>query len=464
MIMDIIIFLLVALILIGIAILILTVKNGTNNSLIREDLDNLSENFEDFNITIHQTDKSIGDVSKGMDDFVRTNYEQMIKIHETLSKASENQSVKISTSIREMQQQTEKSLNDVGKNMTDLTEQNYKQLSEINRTLREDAEKQTEKITSSVSAMQESNEKRLEEMRKTVDEKLAETLNERLGASFTTVSEQLSNVYKSLGEMKELSSGVTDNVKSLNKVLTNVKARGTWAEVQLANILDETIPNLYDTNVKTNPAYNGQVEFAVRIPSNESEEITYLPIDSKFPMEDYIKLQDAAERGAFAELEKARKNLYLRIRDEAKMIERYIAPPHTTSFAIMYLATEGLYAEIAQERSGLTESLHSEGIMIAGPSTITALLNSLAVGFRTIAINRKAGEVWNILSAAKAQYEKFGAELAMARKKIDDAGKALDNADKRNNIIQKRLRQVETLEINEADDILQIGEESVFHK
>lgn len=352
--------------------------------------------------------------------------------------------------------QTDKSLREVSKNMQDLTEKNYQQMIKINETLAQNSDKQAEKISDSITKMQQSNEKKLDEMRKTVDEKLAETLNQRLNASFKTVSEQLSNVYKSLGEMKELSSGVTDNVKSLNKVLTNVKARGTWAEVQLGNILDETIPNMYDTNVKTNPAYDGRVEFAVRIPAKDNDEITYLPIDSKFPMEDYIRLSDAAENGNYDELEKARKALETRVKDEAKLVKKYVAPPSTTPFAILYLATEGLYAEIASGKSGLAESLQAQGVMIAGPSTITALLNSLAMGFRTIAINKKANEVWKVLGAAKTQYEKFGDLLTKARKKIDEAGKVLDDADKRNNIIQKNLKSVETLETNAANEILGI--------
>ena len=354
--------------------------------------------------------------------------------------------------------QTDKSLKDVTRGMQELTEKNYRQMLKINETLAENADKQAEKISASILKMQESNEKKLDEMRKTVDEKLSETLNQRLNASFKTVSEQLSNVYKSLGEMKELSSGVTDNVKSLNKVLTNVKARGTWAEVQLGNILDETIPGMYDTNVKTNPAYDGRVEFAVRIPGKENDEITYLPIDSKFPMEDYIRLSAAAENGNYEELEKARKALETRVKDEAKLVKKYVAPPSTTPFAILYLATEGLYAEIASGKSGIAETLQAQGVMIAGPSTITALLNSLAMGFRTIAINKKANEVWKVLGAAKTQYEKFADLLTKARKKIDEAGKVLDDADKRNNIIQKNLKSVETLETNAANDILGIEE------
>lgn len=354
--------------------------------------------------------------------------------------------------------QTDKSLKDVTRGMQELTEKNYRQMLKINETLAENADKQAEKISASILKMQDSNEKKLDEMRKTVDEKLSETLNQRLNASFKTVSEQLSNVYKSLGEMKELSSGVTDNVKSLNKVLTNVKARGTWAEVQLGNILDETIPGMYDTNVKTNPAYDGRVEFAVRIPGKENDEITYLPIDSKFPMEDYIRLSTAAENGNYEELEKARKALETRVKDEAKLVKKYVAPPSTTPFAILYLATEGLYAEIASGKSGIAETLQAQGVMIAGPSTITALLNSLAMGFRTIAINKKANEVWKVLGAAKTQYEKFADLLTKARKKIDEAGKVLDDADKRNNIIQKNLKSVETLETNVANDILGIEE------
>ncbi len=341
--------------------------------------------------------------------------------------------------------------------MKSLTDKNYEQQIKLIETLNENAERQTKSIGDAIGSMQKSNEEKLEIMRKTVDEKLAETLNQRLNASFKTVSEQLQNVYKSLGEMKELSAGVTDKVTDLNRVLTNVKARGTWAEVQLGNILDETIPNMYERNVKTNPKYNGLVEFAVRIPNQEDDSVTYLPIDSKFPMEDYIRLSTASEEGNLAELEKARKALEQRVKDEAKSIKNYISTPETTPFAILYLATEGLYAEITSSKSGITEKLQTDGIMLAGPSTITALLNSLAMGFRTMAINKKANEVWKVLGAAKMQYEKFGTLLAKARKKVDEAGKVLDEADHRNDIIQKNLRKVELLETDdEANNLLGI--------
>ena len=353
---------------------------------------------------------------------------------------------------------TQQELRLISEQMQKLTEKNYEQMLRINETLNMNSEKQSQHVGDAIAVMQESNEKKLEEMRKTVDEKLAETLNQRLNASFKTVSEQLSRVYQSLGEMKTLSEGVTDNVKGLNRVLTNVKARGTWAEVQLANILDETIPNMYDTNVKTNPNYNGQVEFAIRIPNQNDDEITYLPVDSKFPMEDYARLSAAAEAGDFDALERAKKALEQRVKEEARLVCRYISTPQTTPFAILYLATEGLYAEITSSKTGLAEKLQADGILLAGPSTITALLNSLAMGFRTMAINKKANEVWKVLGAAKAQYEKFGDLLAKARKKVDEAGKALDEADHRNAMIQKHLKNVEMLEGTQAQNILGIEE------
>lgn len=355
-------------------------------------------------------------------------------------------------------QRTENGLRHVSDQMRILTEKNYEQMLRINESLNENAEKQSRRIGESIAAMQESNEKKLEQMRVTVDEKLTETLNQRLNASFKTVSEQLENVYKSLGEMKNLSENVTDNVKGLNRVLTNVKARGTWAEVQLGNILDETIPGMYETNVQTNPKYNGRVEFAVRIPNSEDDSITYLPIDSKFPMEDYARLSAAADAGNLEELERAKKALERRVQDEAKLIRQYVSTPETTPFAILYLATEGLYAEITSSKSGVTEKLQAEGIMVAGPSTITALLNSLAMGFRTMAINKKANEVWKVLGAAKEQYGKFGVLLQKAKKKIEEAGKTIDEADHRNEIIQKNLRKVETLDSSEANDILGLEE------
>lgn len=319
--------------------------------------------------------------------------------------------------------------------------------------------KQSRDLSEAVDRMRESNEKKLEQMRLTVDEKLNETLSKRLDSSFRTVSDRLENVYKSLGEMKELSNGVTANVTTLNRVLTNVKARGTWAEVQLGAILDQTIPGMYETNFACVSGSKDRVEFAVRIPSSDGEKITYLPIDSKFPMEDYIRLCDAADSADPDALAAARKALEARVLGEAKTITKYINVPLTTPFAIMYLATEGLYAEITSSRSGIAEKIQSEfNVMIAGPSTVTALLNSLSLGFRAVAINEKANEVRLLLAAAKVQYDKFGIMLHKARQKIDEAGKSLDEADKRNEIIRKKLRNVEEIDGVKAEEILSLEE------
>ncbi len=323
----------------------------------------------------------------------------------------------------------------------------------------EQNEKQSRQLTEAVDKMRESNEKKLEQMRLTVDEKLNETLTQRLDSSFRTVSDRLENVYKSLGEMKELSNGVTANVTSLNRVLTNVKARGTWAEVQLGAILDQTIPGMYETNFVCVPGSKDRVEFAVRIPSGDGGATTYLPIDSKFPMEDYIRLCNAADSADPVALDNARRALEIRVLGEAKTITKYINVPLTTPFAIMYLATEGLYAEITSSRSGIAEKIQSEfNVMIAGPSTITALLNSLSLGFRAVAINEKANEVRVLLAAAKVQYDKFGVVLQKARQKIDEAGKSLDEADKRNELIRKKLRNVEAIDGGDAEEILGIND------
>lgn len=350
---------------------------------------------------------------------------------------------------RAQRQELQSAMNDMNVRLNKLTRDNY----EFNL-------KVTELISTKLTDLQTSNENKLEQMRMTVDEKLNETLTKRLDSSFKAVSEQLENVYKSLGEMKILSSGVTDNVASLNRILTNVKARGTWAEVQLEGLLNETIPGMFDRNVMTNPASRNIVEFAVRIPSGEDKNvITYLPIDSKFPIEAYIRLCDAADRGDNAAVEIERKSLETTVLNQAKEVKKYINEPDTTPFAIMYLATEGLYSEIISSRNGIAERCQTDfGVMIAGPSTITALLNSLSVGFRAMAINEKAKEVRTLLAAAKVQYDKFGVVLDKARKKIDEAGRSLEEAQDRNRIIQKKLKGVEAIDGDTATELLGLEE------
>lgn len=338
-------------------------------------------------------------------------------------------------------------LEELSRQMNDLVGKNYEQQVKIVETLNQNNMAQTKLIQDSISSMQQSNEQKLEQMRQTVDEKLTSTLNKRIDSSFEQVSKQLTSVYKSLGEMKDLSV----SVGGLNRILTNVKTRGTWAELQLGNILEQIIPGMYETNVKTNPSYNGQVEFAVKIPNAENDEVCWLPIDSKFPVEDYIRLSEAAELGDTDAVERARKALEQRVREEAKAIKNYISEPHTTPFAIMYLATEGLYAEIMNSKSGLPEKLQAMGVLVSGPSTITALLNSLSLGFSSIAINKRANEVWKVLGNAKKQYDLFGTLLLKAKKKIEEAGRTIDDANHRNDIIQKNLKSVNSLDTDPSD-------------
>lgn len=377
----------------------------------------------------------------------------------------------VSNEMAHNRQENMQMMNNIGGKIADMSEKNLNMQHKITSAVSESLgemktanAQQNEKIltmlTTSIDKMTEKNEKKLEEMRATVDEKLTSTLTTRLDSSFKTVSGQLEKLYTSLGEMKELSGGITQNVSSLNRVLTNVKARGTWAEYLLEGILDQTVPNMYVKNFKPEGSKDF-VEFAVKLPSgDDSKKITYLPIDSKFPMEDYARLCAAADSADSLAVAEARKALERRVLDEAKAVSKYISVPETTPFAIMYLATEGLYAEIASAKSGLFEKIQNEySVMIAGPTTITALLNSVAMGLRTMAVNEKANEIKELLGAIKKQYDSFDTILAKVRKKIDEAGTSLEEATKRNNLIQKKLKNIDAAESITADTILGITEE-----
>ena len=351
-----------------------------------------------------------------------------------------NESVKTSVSA---------ALTSLAEKTVDFTRQNYETQLHITQSLSALQEKMSASdkesaaaVAQAVEKLQLSNEKKLDEMRATVDEKLTGALNERLDASFRTVSEQLSRVYRSLGEMQEMSDGI----QSLNRVLKGVKTRGNWAETQLESLLDQIIPGMYEKNFKPGET-DDVVEFAVRIPSAGGGEPMFMPIDSKFPMEDYLRLCDAMEAGDTQGMIAARRALETRVVEEAKAVRKYIHPPKTTPFAVLYLATDSLYAEIMASKANLADQLHSEyHVMLAGPSTVTALLSSLAMGFQSVALNEKAGEVMKLLAAAKNQYGKFEEALAAAQVSIEQAGKKLGEAQRRNGIIRKSLRSVETPE------------------
>lgn len=333
----------------------------------------------------------------------------------------------------------------------------------------EDTERLTQSVLKQLTAMNETTanglekvrvvtEERLDKLQGVVDEKLSKTLNERLDSNFKQIGDSLGELYKSLGELKTLSGGVN----ALNRTLSNVKTRGVWGEQQLAAILEQTMtPAQYDTNVATKRGSNDRVEFAVKLP-NKSEvgDFTYLPIDSKLPTDIYDKIVAASEASDKDALAAATKELEMRIKTEAKTIStKYIDVPVTTDFAVMFLPTEGLYAEVLRI-PGLTEFCQTQHrIFITGPTTVTAFLNSLRVGFANVALNEKSKEVMTLLSAVKAQYAKFGVLIEGTLKKLDAAVSSTNELKHRTDIIQKTMRSVESIDSDSADKLLGISEE-----
>jgi len=307
-------------------------------------------------------------------------------------------------------------------------------------------------VEARLGVMQADNASKLEDIRRTVDEKLHATLEQRLGESFKLVSDRLEQVHRGLGEMQTLATGVGD----LKRVLSNVKIRGTWGEVQLAALLEQLLtPEQYVKNVVTRSAGSDRVEFAIRLPGrdlgDDDQRPVWLPIDAKFPLEDYQRLLDAQERGDPAALDAAVRGLELRLREEARKIhDKYVEPPYTTDFAILYLPTEGLYAE-ALRRPGLVDVLQRDWrICIAGPTTLSALLNSLQMGFRTLAIERRSSEVWAVLGAIKTEFGKFGEILEATRRKLEQASRSIESAGVRTRQIERKLKSVEALPVAEA--------------
>ena len=307
-----------------------------------------------------------------------------------------------------------------------------------------------------LTAIQADNAGKLEEMRRTVDEKLHATLEQRLGESFKLVSDRLEQVHRGLGEMQSLAAGVGD----LKRVLSNVKTRGTWGEVQLAALLEQLLTaDQFAANVATRPDSSERVDFAIRLPGKGDGAVVWLPIDAKFPVEDYQRLIDAQERGELGVVEEASKAIEVCLKAEARSIrEKYVAPPHTTDFALLYLPTEGLYAE-ALRRPGLADTLQREWrVSLAGPTTLAALLNSLQMGFRTLAIEQRSAEVWAVLGAVKSEFGKFGEALAHTRKKLDEASNSISKAETRTRQLSRKLNDVEALPASDAEKLIGLAE------
>lgn len=334
-------------------------------------------------------------------------------------------------------------LDSFAKHLLNLTNTNEQKMESMRRTIEE-----------RIKHLQEDNAKKLDQMRVTVDEKLQSTLEQRLGASFKIVSERLEMVYRGLGEMKTLAASVGD----LKNVLTKVKPRGVWGEIQLGILLEQVLaPEQYEQNVATKKRSADKVEFAIRLPgrTGDRDDIVWLPIDAKFPQEDYQRLVEAQDRADPAMADEAAKRLETVIKSEGRTIrEKYIDPPGTTDFAIMYLPTEGLYAEVIR-RAGLCDVLQREyRIVVAGPTTLAALLNSLQMGFRTLAIEQRSSEVWKLLGAVKTEFGRFGDLLDKTHKKLLEASNTIESASKKSRTIEKKLKKVQELPASDAADMI----------
>lgn len=399
---------------------------------------------------LQSTDKQLGELRKTMTDGLHS-------VSETLDKKLlqvVNESRTDREALTKSQLEAGSHLkNDVNAMLTTMSKSLAEQLNATGNQLRTT-------LIERLTEIQTDTAKKLEEMRATVDEKLHATLEKRLGESFKQVSDRLEQVHRGLGEMQTLASGVGD----LKRVLTNVKIRGTWGEVQLGALLEQVLtPDQYAKNVCTVPNSRDLVEFAIKLPGQEIGSPVWLPIDAKFPVEDYQRLMDAQDKADVEQMELAAKALENRIKQEAKTIrDKYIAPPHTTDFGILFLPTEGLYAEVLR-RPGLADFIQREyRVIVSGPTSFAALLNSLQMGFRTLVIEQRSSEIWVLLGEVKTEFGKFGDVIDATQKKLEQASKQFDEVGKRTRAINRKLKGVEALAVTDevALAILETDDES----
>lgn len=374
--------------------------------------------------------------------------------------SAKNENAAVKEQLDRMQRELREEVRQSRKESNEATQQAVQNMSQVlltaqtgaNTTINENLESIRRAMVTQLSGIREENNRQLEQMRQTVDEKLQKTLNDRITQSFQLVNERLEQVYAGLGEMKTLAGGVGD----LKKVLSNVKTRGILGEVQLGAILEQILsPEQYEANVKTRPNSTHYVEYAVKLPGTD-EGTVWLPIDAKFPIDAYSQLLEAYETGDTDAIKAAGSVLEQRIKAFARDIrDKYVAPPHTTDFGIMFLPVEGLYAEVV--RRGLIETLQNEyHVNIAGPTTMAALLNSLQMGFRTLAIQKRSGEVWKLLGAVKTEFDRFGTVVEAAQQRLEQAGNELDKlVGVRTRQIQRRLAQVTSLPEAEASALIE---------
>ncbi|HUA81382.1 MAG TPA: DNA recombination protein RmuC [Dyella sp.] len=434
--------LVLALLVVLLALQVLALLRGRGDTVLQTKLDALKDDVRHLREALAQEQREgRGELSQALTQFGQ----RLDTLTQRTDAGMQALSQRLIEEARRGREELGASLNQLGdqqkQQLASLTADNEKRLVEVRTTLE-----------TKLSAIQQDNAAKLEQMRATVDEKLQSTLETRLGQSFKLVSERLEAVQRGLGEMQSLASGVGD----LKRVLSNVKTRGILGEMQLAALLEQMLtPEQYSANVATVPGSDERVEFAIRLPGGDRESPVWLPVDAKFPREDYERLLDAQQQADADAVERAAAALERRVREEAKTIRtKYIAPPATTDFAILFLPTEGLYAEIIR-RPGLFESLQREQrVTVAGPTTLSALLNSLQMGFRTLAIQKRSSEVWQILGAVKNEFGKFGDVLSMVRKKLDEASKHIDKTTTRTRAIERKLRDVETLPGEQTQQLL----------
>ena len=383
------------------------------------------------------------------DEFQRNrteNYENAKISREELARSLKSFEDKFSQNIKELNELLRQKFGDFNQQQVENNKQATDHIKEVETTI----EKQ-------LRAIREDNTRQLDEMRKTVDEKLQSTLEKRLSESFKLVSERLEQVHKGLGEMQTIASGVGD----LKKVLSNVKTRGVLGEYQLGNILEQILtPDQYGRNVATKKGSQANVEYAIKLPGKNTDEEVWMPVDSKFPIESYEVLVEMYEQGIPEQIELAQKVLIKAVERFAKEIgAKYIDPPHTTDFGIMFLPVESLYAEVLRH-PGLFETLQRKyKITITGPTTLSALLNSLQMGFRTLAVQKRSSEVWRVLGAVKTEFSKFSDQLSKVQKQLDTASGSLETLrSTRTNQIERRLRVIETLDPVESKDVLELSQ------
>ena len=399
-------------------------------------------------------------LSSAGDDRIEKSVREEIRLgREEAAQAARNLREEVAIAQKTANETVIQAIGEMGKAQKHSLESIEQRIKELTDSNRNSLEKLRDVLETKIKFLQESNEKKLDQMRETVDEKLQTTLEKRLGESFKLVSERLESVQKGLGEMQNLATGVGD----LKRVLTNVKARGTWGEVQLGAILEQILtPDQYEKNVKTREGSHDHVEYAIRLPGpdNDIDTVVWLPIDSKFPQEDYLRLAKASDEADTEGKEKALAALLKSIQNSAKEISaKYLDPPKTTDFAILFLPTEGLYAEVLRQ-PGLVEKLQQDfRVMVSGPTTLSATLSSLRMGFRTLAIEKRSSEVWKILAAVKTEFGKFGGILDKVKKQLDTASNTIDQTGVRTRAMARKLKEVQQLPTSESEKLLDLNDE-----